>query len=300
MLRSELISKLIPWGFIFFAGIAWGLSFSMSKIVVEAGFPPLGITLFQAFIAAISLYIVCLLRRRPLRAIITNIRLVVVVSLLHAVLPGPIIYISIDHLQAGIVTIIVALVPMITYGISIPLGIEKFSRVRIMGLVLGVAAILLILLPENSLPDRDAIVWILFVMLAALCYAFEGIVLSLKSAATVGSIRLALGLNVCAVLILSPFVYWTDSFVWPSFAITQANLSLVGLGVISTMALTAFIHAVSQYGPVFATQTGYIVTLSGVFWGMAIFSDVYSLWVWGALATMIIGLGLVQPNKVEQ
>jgi drug/metabolite transporter (DMT)-like permease len=300
MLQSELVLKLAPWGCIFFAGIAWGLSFSLSKIVVEAGFEPLGITLFQAFIAAISLYIVCLLRRRPLRVIITNIRLVVAIALLHSVLPGPIIFISIDHLQAGIVTIIIALVPMMTYGISIPFGIEKFNRIRIMGLVMGMVAILLILLPENSLPDRAAVPWILFVMLAALCYAFEGIVLSLRSAATVGPVRLAMGANACAVLMLTPFVYWTDTFAWPGFAVSVTNLSLVGLGVISALALTTFMHAVSQYGPIFATQTGYIVTISGVFWGMAIFGDVHSFWIWGALATMIIGLGLVQPNKAQQ
>jgi drug/metabolite transporter (DMT)-like permease len=299
MLRGELISKLVPWGFIFFAGIAWGLSFSISKIVVEAGFEPLGITLFQAFVAAISLYIVCLLRGRPLRAVITNFRLVVAIALLHSVFPGPIIFISLNHLQAGLVTIIIALVPMMTYGISIPFGIEKFNRVRIMGLVMGMVAVLLILLPEESLPDRGAVPWILFVMLAALCYAFEGIVLSVKSAAAVGPVRLALGANACAVLMLSPVVYWTDAFAWPGFAMSAANLSLVGLGVISAMALTAFMHAVSQYGPIFATQTGYIVTISGVFWGMAIFGDVHSLWVWGALATLIIGLGLVRPNKAE-
>jgi drug/metabolite transporter (DMT)-like permease len=61
-----------------------------------------------------------------------------------------------------------------------------------------------------------------------------------------------------------------------------------------------FIHAVSRYGPVFASQTGYIVTLTGVLWGIAIFGESHSLWVWGALVSMVIGLVLVKPRKDEQ
>ncbi len=290
----------MPWGFIFFAGTGWGLSFSLGKIVVEAGLAPVGITLFQAIISTVLRYIVSLLRGRSLKSIITNIRFVIVVALLATVIPGPILYRAADHLQAGVLAITIAFIPMITYGISIPIGFEKFDWNRVAGLVMGVIAILLISLPENSLPDRSAIPWILFAMISVLCYTTENIILAVQSAVTLGPIRLALGMNAVAVIILSPFVYWTDTFVWPSSSLTGIDLILIGLGVISVMAYTMFIHAVSRYGPVFASQTGYIVTLTGVLWGMVIFGESHSLWVWGALVAMMAGLALVKPAKVKE
>ncbi|MEG9862054.1 MAG: hypothetical protein V6Z81_06080 [Parvularculales bacterium] len=166
--------------------------------------------------------------------------------------------------------------------------------------MMGVVAILMIVLPENSLPDQSDIFWILFVMIAILCSTAENIILAARSAVALGPVRLSLGMNTAAVLITGPIVYWSNSFVWPSLEMSEVDIALVGLGLGSVIAYTMFIHAVSRYGPVFASQTGYIVTLAGVFWGLAIFDEVHTLWVWGALVTMIIGLVLVKPRKIDQ
>ena len=53
----------------------------------------------------------------------------------------------------------------------------------------------------------------------------------------------------------------------------------------------------NRAGPVFASQTAYVVTLSGVLWGMAIFSEAHSLWIWLSLLLMMVGLTLVRPRK---
>jgi len=50
-------------------------------------------------------------------------------------------------------------------------------------------------------------------------------------------------------------------------------------------------------GPVFASQTAYVVTLSGVLWGIMIFNDEHSLWVWLSLGVMMLALALVAPKK---
>jgi drug/metabolite transporter (DMT)-like permease len=297
MLRSDLISKLVPWSFIFCTGMFWGLAYSLGKIAVEGGKAPLGIALYQSVVASVLLYMICLLRGRPLKEIAANIRLILALALFAVVIPNPVLYTASEHLQAGILTIILTLVPMITYGASIPIGFEKFNWMRGLGLLMGIAAIMLIVLPEGSLPDRSAIPWILFALIAAFCYTGQNIILTAQSAVTLGPIRLALGMNTAAVVMLCPLVYHTDGFVWPGLAMTEVDLALIGLGIGSALVYTLYILTVSYYGSVFASQTAYIVTLAGVFWGMVIFSESHSLWVWGALAIMIIGLALVKPNK---
>jgi drug/metabolite transporter (DMT)-like permease len=300
MPARTLISRLSPWIFIFFIGLIGGLSYSFAKIAVDGGFSPLGITLFEAIFSAALLYVLCIFRGKPLKVIITNIKLIAVLAVIGIAISGPVFYIAAGHLQAGILAITAAFVPMITYGASIPFGFEKFNTVRMTGLVMGVIAILLITLPESSLPEKSAIFWILFVMISVLCDSAETIILGIRSAVKLGPIRLALGMSLAGILMLGPIVYWTDSFAWPSLAMTEADLALIGLGLITVIDYTMFIYAVNRFGSVFASQAGYTVTLSGVLWGIAIFGESHSLWVWGALATMIIGLMLVKPREDEQ
>ena len=50
-------------------------------------------------------------------------------------------------------------------------------------------------------------------------------------------------------------------------------------------------------GPVFASQTAYIVTLAGVLWGMVIYRETHSVWVWASLVVMFIALSLVRPRE---
>jgi drug/metabolite transporter (DMT)-like permease len=57
------------------------------------------------------------------------------------------------------------------------------------------------------------------------------------------------------------------------------------------------LSAIEKSGPLFASQVGYIVTLAGVFWGIIIFNESHSIWVWVSLVTMLIGLVLVSPKK---
>jgi drug/metabolite transporter (DMT)-like permease len=40
----------------------------------------------------------------------------------------------------------------------------------------------------------------------------------------------------------------------------------------------------------------YVVTLSGIVWGIAIFGEQHSLWIWAALAAMMAALILVTPR----
>lgn len=50
-------------------------------------------------------------------------------------------------------------------------------------------------------------------------------------------------------------------------------------------------------GPVFASQTAYVITLAGMFWGILLLGERHSLYVWGALVLMLTGLALVRPRE---
>ncbi len=295
-LAIPVIKAITPWVFLLVMGTAWGLSFSLGKIAVAEGAKPFGISQFQVLVSGLILLGITLVRRKPIREMKDKLGFIFIIALLGAAIPGVLFYFAAPHVPAGVLAITVALIPLMTYGFSIPLKMEKFSMIRFMGLVFGVIAIGLIALPENSLPDRAAIPWILLACISALCYAVENIILGFKSALTIGPIRLAMGMNLMAALALLPITILTDSVFIPSFPPQVVDLAVMGLAIITVVAYTMFVMSVGLFGPVFASQTGYLVTLAGVFWGILIFDESHSVWVWLALGAMIIGLALVTPR----
>ena len=71
------------------------------------------------------------------------------------------------------------------------------------------------------------------------------------------------------------------------------------------MAWAAAIHCVTFYcfqevtrraGAVFFAQFNYLVVAAGIFWALIIFDEMLSLWVWGALACMVVGVWLVNTG----
>ena len=56
-------------------------------------------------------------------------------------------------------------------------------------------------------------------------------------------------------------------------------------------------YVINTSGPIFGSQVSYLITLFGMGWGMILFDERHSGYVWGALVLTIIGLALVQPRK---
>jgi drug/metabolite transporter (DMT)-like permease len=75
------------------------------------------------------------------------------------------------------------------------------------------------------------------------------------------------------------------------------TVSIILLAIINATAFSVFVACIAVSGPLFASQVGYAVTLAGVFWGIALFDETHSMWVWASLVTMLVGLMLVSPRK---
>ena len=70
--------------------------------------------------------------------------------------------------------------------------------------------------------------------------------------------------------------------------------------VIHVIVYAGYVWLVGRSGAVFAGQVSYLVTAFGVLWAMLLLRETYSLWVWGALVCMALGLMLVQPRLALQ
>ena len=189
---------------------------------------------------------------------------------------------------------------MLTFIAAAALGIDRWSVLRACGVVLGIMAVCLIVLPETALPDAGSAPWMIAALGAAACYTAENIYLTLRRPAEIDPFTLLIGMFAFAAIMLIPVVYFADAFVPLQFPPGRIEYAIFLMTAINAASYGAFIYLVGKAGPVFASLMGYLVTLSGVAWGMLLFAEVHSGWIWAALAVMITGLALVQPRTDEE
>jgi drug/metabolite transporter (DMT)-like permease len=92
----------------------------------------------------------------------------------------------------------------------------------------------------------------------------------------------------------------TDSFVPLSWPWGTVEWAIVSMAAISAVCYSLFIYLLSYAGAVFATQVAYLVTIFGIAWGIVIFDERHSVWIWLSLAAMLAGLALIRPRKHER
>ena len=73
--------------------------------------------------------------------------------------------------------------------------------------------------------------------------------------------------------------------------------SIAGMAAINAVGYGLFIYLITYAGAVFATQVAYLITISGVAWGIIIFDEQHSVWVWLSLACILTGLTLIRPRR---
>ncbi len=281
---------------LFGGGAIWGLAFSAAKLVTEAGAHPFGLSLLAGFFGGCILLPYCIARRRLPPLARDYLVFYIVTGLLGTALPMAVLFSAAAHVPAGVLAIITALVPLMTYVFALGLGLERYQALRALGIVLGLAAILMIVLPEAGLPHPAMAGWVLLALVVPASYSSENLFIALRRPAGSDTILLLCGMQLAGAAMLAPLVWATDG--WVSLALPWGEIEwwIVALIVVNTAGYLMFIELVRIAGPVFAAQMGYLITASGVLWGIAVFAERHSAWVWAALAVMFAGLFLVNPR----
>ena len=284
-------------------GAAWGLTTPLVKIGVEGGFRPLGILLWQLVLSVGLLGGWLGLRRVlgrgagplvPLGA--AEWRLYAAVAALGIVVPHWISYTAVAHLPAGVISIIVSMVPLFALPLALVLGMERFRLRRLAGLALGAAAVGLLVVPQASLPGAAAAGFVLFAMLTPLCYALEGAYVAGRASRRAGPLQTLLGGSVLGLAVVAPLALLGGQAVSPFARWGPAEAAVALSGLLSPLAYAGYVALLRATGPVFAAQVSYLVTACGVVWAMTLLGERYPPSVWSALALLFAGLFLVQPR----
>lgn len=274
----------------------WALTFPLTKIAVLGGYRNFGIIFWSSAVSVAVLGV--LVQTRGLSLPFHSAALVryFFVALFGTVLPSAATYTAAEHLPAGVIAVCMPMVPLLALPLAISFGLDSATPRRLFGLLLGVAGVLMITLPDASLPDSSQAVYVLLVLLAVLCYAIEGVGLGHLGRAGLDSVQLFLGASVLSVVVTLPIALATGTFIIPVWPFGIAEFAVLLSGLANTVAYVGYVWMVGRGGAVFASQVAYLVTGFGVLWSMALLDESYSIWIWGAFIVIIAGLFLTQPK----
>jgi len=163
--------------------------------------------------------------------------------------------------------------------------------------VVGLSAIVLLVLPEEALPEPGLAPWVLLGVAASISMSFENFYAGGYRPLGSSSIHLSCGRQFSAVLYLTPMALLTGTTIPLLETWSIVQWAATGTGVTAGVAYTTLLHVIRTSGPVFASQTAYIITIAGVGWGMILFSERYSVYIWITLALTMVAITLVKPRQ---
>lgn len=276
-------------------GAGWGLTQPLAKITVSAGYAPFGILFWQTAIGALLLAVINVVRRGSWPISAPAIRAYAAIAVLGTLIPNSASYTAVAHLPSGVMSIVIAAVPLFAFPLSILLRHDRFGWGRFMGVLLGLAGVVLIAVPGSSLRDRAAIVWLPLALLGPFCYALEGLYVASRKSAGPDALQILLGASVIGALVIGPLALATGQFIVPTAPYAVADAALLAIACLHALIYVGYVWMVGKVGAVFAAQVSYLVTGFGVVWAMLILSESYSLWIWAAMGLMMVGITLVRP-----
>lgn len=292
-LRGEALGPVVA---LVALGVGWGLTQSLTKIAVSTGHRHFGLILWQTVIGTGLLGGLLLARGRPIAVGRARCRVWLLIALAGTVLPGIAAYQAVAHLPAGIMAVMISLVPMIAFPLALAFGVERFEPLRLAGLALGLLGVALVALPDGTLPDRAALAWIPVAMVAPALYALEGVGIARWGTAGLDALEALFGACVAGALISLPLAWATGQMIDPRAPWGAPEWAILAASSLNALVYAGYVWLVGRAGATFAAQVSYLSTGAGVLWAMALLGERYGWTIWAALAAIAAGLFLVQPR----
>jgi drug/metabolite transporter (DMT)-like permease len=283
----------IAYVFLLSAAVIFGAIFSVNKLAAAADVPPLTYGFWQSFGAGTLLWLIVMLKgeslarsRRQLLnyALMGALGIGVPISLLTYVAP---------HLPAGLLTMVLALSPPLTFLLGALTRIEGFRFPGLFGLAFGFLGVLVVIGPGTSVSGSGDWHWFLLSLFAPLLFACSNVAAALLRPSYSSSLAMASGMLLGSSAVLIPAMLLGGQTWLPGTAGISAVLLAVGINAVFYVLLFEIIR---MRGPIFFAQFNYLAVLAGILWSMLLFGERLTIQFLIAMLLMFAGVFLSTWN----
>ncbi|MCY4608082.1 MAG: DMT family transporter [bacterium] len=273
-------------------GSAWGAQFVMLKLAAEGDYDELTVLFIAMFLVSACYFVILLVRRSSFRQTPKSIEFFAITGLLGYALPLTATLYAAPHLPAGVITLIVCFTPMISIVVALLARTERVSRTRLVAMALGMAAAVMVLAPQLSLPGLGVLEWMLLVGLVPLCYGIESIYVDRHWPEGFDIWQVGFGEAAAAMILVAPLVIVFGEPL-PDLAWSTAETGIVLFTLIGLVEIVIYFWIISRTGGVLVNFSVFAALFAGIAWGMIIFGERHDVAVWGAAAVLLAAMALL-------
>jgi len=290
-------SHLVPFAMLLFAAAIYSMTFSLNRIAITEGIPVFAFVFWQGLGTALVTFVAAVATRQLPSLRHKDLRLYLLLGTFGTAVPYTLIVFVAPKVPAGAIGLGLTLVPILTYGIAVLFRIDRIRLLRIAGFLFGLAGVLLVLLPGQSLPEPGMAPWLLMAFGAPLCYSLSNVCIAILRPPEMRAIPLTCGVFACASIIMLPVMAVTENWWIFDATMTDGDWALIGNIVSIAIFFVVMFEIIRMAGPVFFSTYGYFGTLIGLGWAALYFGEVPSPWIWAAIAILFLGLFLVNRTS---
>jgi drug/metabolite transporter (DMT)-like permease len=282
------------------AGLIYSLLFPFNRIATENGVPALGYVVWVALGGGALMLLICAARRKLPRLGRRHLVTYVVGGALSVAAPMTLLSLAAPRLPSSVITMIVVLAPLLSYLFALPAKLDRFRWLGLAGLLSALGGVLLILLPDSSLPEPGMVGWVALTLLAPVSFALFNIFIDLYAPPREGGLQLGTGTLVAAGLILLPVTAISGDFHLFPGPSAEGDFAVLYATLINAARWWLMFIIITMAGAVFVSQTAYVIVLGGFGWQALFFGGAVSGYIWAAAALLLLGLAANTVSKMRQ
>ena len=284
---------------ILIAGLNFSLLFPVNKIAGDAGLPNFAYVFWYALGAGLILLVPAALRRELPRLTLPHVRLYLTSATLGFAFPFALLAFVATKLPSGVTVLLVTLTPLFTYSLAVIGRLERFRPISAVGLLAGIAGVLLVVIPGDSLPAPSMAVWFLIALLIPFGFGALNVIVERFRPPESSSLGLAIGNLFAGALLLLPFLPATGQlYLFPGPDL-DGDLALAAAVAINAIMWPMFYVIVRRAGATLFSIMTIIGVVGGIGWGVLFFDETHSAYVWGAAGLMLAAFVLMVVGSIQ-
>ena len=257
------------------SGILAAGVFIAGKQAGQAQLPPLLTLFWQLSGGALVVWAVALPSRRFPRWDAAHVRYYMIGGLLGISLPYVLAFTALQKLQVGMVGLLTALSPVVTYVLARVLGIEPGHPLRLLGLLLGLGGVALLVAPQATLELTGDWGYLLLALGIPLTLAASNIYRSHFWPPGSEAVPLVIGMLTVQGIGLFFLNLAIGAFTGAQPGTTDTWLLLTALAGMAGASYLSSFNLLRVGGPVYLSQMGYVITGVTLVAGILLWNEDY-------------------------
>ena len=290
--------SLRKWGTLVILSLIWGSSYILIKKGLT-GLTPIQLGSLRVIVTTI---IIAPIGYQKIKHIPKQkMKWVALSAFVGSFFPAYLFAFAETEISSSITAVMVSLTPLFTLLISVFVFGEELLKKQVFGVLIGFTGII-VLIKNELFSSSFNILYIMFIVLAAFCYAINANVLKYKlsNIPALGIVFMSFLFMFIPAFIILCFSDFPFSDFTSDPLIIESIIYIVILALFGTaIAKVLYIKLLAISTPVFSVSTTYLMPVVAIFWGL-LDGEEFKLTQFTGTAIILLGVYLVTKKKAPK